>query len=165
MDAMEEMMMMYWNESIVNPVELKKRDENPTNLRNARFPDQQTDSFHGPVRRYRIKLEKYSASTPGWWAYTAINSDKRIPSGRRALNVPERIVCQRTMLTMVATLLLLLAYVCHVRYVSVCGLLFGVSVLPAEKRSILARVHMNVGTKQCSFCARKERKSQAKERV
>lgn len=48
---------------------------------------------------------------------------------------------------------------------SVCGLLFGVSVLPAEKRSILARVHMNVGTKQCSFCARKERKSQAKERV
>lgn len=50
-------------------------------------------------------------------AYRAINSDKRIPSGRRALNVRERIVCQRTMLTMVATLLLLLAYVCHVRYV------------------------------------------------
>ncbi|XP_043597194.1 uncharacterized protein LOC122574103 isoform X2 [Bombus pyrosoma] len=48
-------------------------------------------------------------------AYRAINSDKRIPSGRRALNVRERIVCQRTMLTMVATLLLLLAYVCHVR--------------------------------------------------
>lgn len=65
--------------------------------RNTRSPGQQTilSTVQLGDTELNSKVLSGGSRTAEYRAHRAINSDKRIPSGRRALNVRERIVCER----------------------------------------------------------------------